>query len=52
MSRVLVIGSDSQVSREISSSLSAAGFPIWSTRRGTPTPSTGCACDRNAIQQE
>ena len=28
MSRVLVIGSDNQVSREIGSALSAAGFPI------------------------
>jgi hypothetical protein len=28
MSRVLVIGSDSQVSREISSALSASGFPM------------------------
>jgi hypothetical protein len=28
MSRVLVIGSDNQVSREIGSALPAAGFPI------------------------
>ena len=48
MSRVLVIGSEAHVSREIGRALSATDFPMEYSL-GMPTPYSGCACGRSVL---